>query len=55
MKDSTAAIKGVTLQKTRNQVIADFGRSVESEFEWCPAGMIENLELFKMASKMVTP
>ena len=40
-----------------NQVIADFGRgsSVESESEWCPAGIIERFELFKMASKMATP
>jgi len=36
------------------QVIADFGReiSVESESEWCPAGIIERFEFFKMASKM---
>ena len=39
-----------------NQVIADFGRgsSVESESAWCPAGIIERFELFKMASKMAT-
>ena len=39
-----------------NQVIADFGRgsSVESESEWCPAGIIERFEIFKMASKMAT-
>ena len=40
-----------------NQVIADFGRgsSLESECEWCPAGIIGRFELFKMASKMATP
>ena len=39
------------------QVIGDFGRgsSVESESEWCPAGIIERFELFKMASNMATP
>jgi hypothetical protein len=36
------------------QVIADFGRgsSVESESEWCPAGIFERFEFSKMASKM---
>ena len=54
--DSPAA-RGDNLAKIPpNQVIADFGRgsSVESESEWCLAGIIERFELFKMASNMAT-
>ena len=54
--DSLAARGGNLAKIPPNQVIADFGRgsSVESESEWCPAGIIERFELFKIASKMAT-
>ena len=53
---SPAARGGNLAKIPPNQVIADFGRgsSVESESEWCPAGIIERVELFKMASNMAT-
>ena len=53
---SPAARGGNLAKIPPNQVIDDFGRgsSVESESEWCPAGIIERFVLFKMASKMAT-
>ena len=55
-QNSRLTTRGNLAKIPPNQVIDDFGRgsSIESEFEWCPAGIIERFELFKMASKMAT-
>ena len=49
---SPAARGGNFAKIPPNQVIPHFGRgsSVEWESEWCPAGIIERFELFKMAT-----
>ena len=51
---SPAAGKVNLAKNTPKQVLADFrrGRRIESESKRCPAGIVEEFEIFKMVSNM---